>query len=454
MDKNKCRRISEILYSSGPHEEIEREALIHISECPSCGSVKNRIDEFNSILLSGGSYDISEEEWEETADKAIRISGILKQKNRTKKTPYFFAAAAAVLIFLGIFAFQQSSVSAPDYNTASVIGSSSLGTRIVYDSSTVIDISDDAVLRLASRSGRSMKFVLEKGSALFSVREDYYEAFHVETDRFLCRVIGTVFKIETGEKGASVAVRKGIVYINDSKWGEAVYLKEGMKYATSDDSMAVFAANAEKETDRSDFENWSENREEKSTRRSVAKHPSDEGAALFEKALSFIRKKKYNKAVSLFSKVSAKNAPSFLADEAVYRKNRILINNLGKIRQGIEGLEEYVVNKKSGDWREESLLLLSRAELGRDNFNKSVKWLEIYLRDYPEGDYKASVLYSMATIFNNYLGRREKALEMYRLYASEFPDSENVSGARAWIEKLSENTLSIQEMAKPGHKGK
>ena len=157
-------------------------------------------------------------------------------------TRYWSAAAALIVLALGIWWFTRSS---DDWMTASA--TTAMQTLKLEDGTTVY-LRPGASLRYPKKFGKADRQVELDGEAFFDVHHDSAHPFRIEAGEADVKVLGTSFSVKTGDQ-VLLVVKTGLVQFSASG-------KEGVKVAAGERAMYMKGSfNKEANTD-PNFNAW------------------------------------------------------------------------------------------------------------------------------------------------------------------------------------------------------
>ncbi len=140
-----------------------------------------------------------------------------------------FAAAAAIIISIGLFAFLQFNTGTTQYaaNNKTI-------EQQLPDGSTVT-LFKHAELSFDNDFDTKQRTISLKGEAFFEVKSNPQKPFLVKTEKLSALVLGTKFSVKTAENG-EVIVLEGKVKVTDAKSGEALIVVAGEKAFIGNDN--------------------------------------------------------------------------------------------------------------------------------------------------------------------------------------------------------------------------
>jgi transmembrane sensor len=157
-------------------------------------------------------------DWAEASKQSFLQKNIGKQKRTGTLVFKRIAAAAALILFVGIGAYYSGSTitgersKVPSY--AAVTGPSGLK-RVLLPDSTIVWLNANSSLQWTGDFTKEVRRVVLKGEASFDVHHDVQHPFIVHAGSVDVKVLGTCFNVETDARNANtnVALLRGKVEV-------------------------------------------------------------------------------------------------------------------------------------------------------------------------------------------------------------------------------------------------
>ncbi|WP_316816687.1 FecR family protein [Pedobacter nyackensis] len=197
-----------------------------IENHPEKNNVVNKARQLYQIL-SGNLKPVNEQ----LAFLDRQISSEVKVR-RIGFTYYGIAAAIFIAVLFGILYFNSAETKKAIYKANDLTTQKGERKKVMLIDSTLVFLNADSKIEIEDGFNKSHRRVKLTGEAFFDVKHNKEKPFFISTKNFNITVLGTAFNVKSydGEKGAEVALLRGIIKLEDhSQNKNQVILKRGQK---------------------------------------------------------------------------------------------------------------------------------------------------------------------------------------------------------------------------------
>ncbi|MDD5731159.1 MAG: FecR domain-containing protein, partial [Candidatus Omnitrophica bacterium] len=312
--------------------------------------------------------------------------------------------------------------------------------QMKINNNATILASSESDVRVTRSSKKNVATEMNQGSAMFSIEPNQYKSFQVNTPDAEITVTGTIFDVLISGNTTRVSVIRGSVSVFYKSLKAKISLSKNETVQPESGRAIVKTLTSKEKAELSAYleKITATALEEKQTplTRIAESVPAIPLSQVLEQKLTLglrsLNEKDYPTALSYFNEIKASGLKNSTMQTACFESALLLLNKMGRKKEGLKAMDEYLRSFSQGLYKEEALVEIIAAHRTEGNPDKIIQYEKEYVEAFPEKDNSCDFSYEIATLQRESKKAFPEAALSYSEFIRKCPKDFRVEDAFFW----------------------